>query len=196
MVQLDLIIVIGLAVLLTSYAVQAVLSVLNAARPRSGSLNPNSPTEPSAKPEQSLLSRLFKGVPQITSTWSTIGLVFILPVVVAWLAGFSSVTLVFDWGPFVYSGSVSTLIVLLTLELSQLNDLNPNNRDDWRGLLLMACALDLSSLFLLAWPIKLRVHQGQHPDWSSVATQILILTAGSLASGLLVVLFAKKAGES
>lgn len=192
MKQLDYVIAIGLAVLLTSYALQAILSILNAARPVDR--NPRPSTEPESK-DQSLLSRAFKGIPQITSTWATIGIVFILPIGIAWLASLSSVSLDFDLGLFIYSGSLSTFIVLLTLELSQLNDLKPRNRSEWRALLLVAVALDLGSLLLLVWPIKLRTYETDHHNWSSVRTQIILLTIGALISGALVVLFAKKAGE-
>jgi hypothetical protein len=182
MLRLDLIISIGLGVLLTFYAIQALLAILAAAQsPMSGT---------------SLISKLFSTVAHVIAAWTTIGIVFLLPIVISWLTNLSLVSNPTDLGPFAYSGALGTIIIVLTLELSQLNDLNSNNREGWLKLLLMSLSLDLASLLLFVWPIRLRVYQTQVPAWSSIGATVLALAAGSLLSGLCVVLFAKKAGET
>ncbi len=134
------------------------LAILNAARSRD-----NRP---------SVLKALFGSLTAITGTWTTIGIILVLPVLISWLSGLSDVLLDVGAGGAIFSACLSMLLVLVTLEFSELNSLNDRNRDDWRGLLLFALALDLLCVVLLVWPIKVRAYEGQQPgqqpDWSGV----------------------------
>jgi hypothetical protein len=95
----------------------------------------------------------------------------------------------------IYSGCLSTLIVLITLEFSLIRDLPKDASDPWRGLLTFALALDILSVLFLAWPVGARANQGPKPDWGSVEGEIFLLVSFAFISSSLVLLFAKKAGE-
>ncbi len=177
----NLFIFVVLSILLTCYSLQAFLAILNAARRKNG--------------DPSVISRLFGGLSEVTGTWATVGIILILPVLISWASGVSDALLDLEAGLALYSACTSTLLVLITLEFSQLNNLNDRNRDDWRGLLLFALALDLISILILVWPIKSRVHQGDQPDWSGVMSYMIAIGVAALISSFLVILFSRKAGE-
>lgn len=178
---LDLITFITVLVLLALYSCQTLFAVLNASRKIDG--------------QPSILYRLFMSVPAATKTWTTVGIVLFLPVSISWLSSVSDILLKIHLGAALYSGCQSTLLVLITLEISQINKLNDRNREDWRHLLLLALVLDLISLVVLVSMIKILANVNGYTEWSLAIPNIVIIGFSAIFSSFLVVLFSQKAGE-
>ena len=90
----------ALTVILACYALQFFLAILNAARSTD-----NRPT---------VLKALFGNVTAITGTWTTIGIILVLPVLISWLSGLSDVLLDVEAGGAIFSTCLSMLLVLVT----------------------------------------------------------------------------------
>ena len=177
----ELLVFLGISVLFSCYVVQILLALFNAANAGD--------TSPSA------LRRVFGGLPQITRTWTTAGLIFFFPILISWLSSISEALLELQGGRALYSACLSTLLVLVTLEFSQLNDVNPRNRDKWRGLLLLSLALDIVAVVLLAWPIKHHAYRTGQADWAAVVSYLVLIGPAAFVSSFLVIIFCKRAGE-
>lgn len=177
---LDSVNAIGLAIIVTLYVIQGLFAFLNAAK--------------SADDSPSLLTELFRGVKASTATWTSFGLIFIFPHLISWAALGSSAAAGHD-NSFIYTGSLGTLIILITMELSLMQTMKPGDEGTWKGLLSFALALDILSILFLAWPIKTRALLGGLAEWQSVEQKILLLVVFAFVSSSLIVLFAKKAGD-
>lgn len=168
-------------VLILCYFLQLVLAFINAQK--------------TTDSEPSILSRLFIGSQNITGTWITIGIILVIPVLISWISGIVDNFLELDPNFALYSACMSTLLVLVTLELSVLNGLTEHNREPWRGLLHFALGLDLLSITLLVGPIKIYVNDPSSGGWANVINYVFLTGVAALISSLFVILFARKAGE-
>jgi len=168
--------------LLVLYGGQILLALINAVRkPSSG--------------EQSIIERLVIGTKNFTKTWITFGIIFVIPVLISWLSAVSDYLLKLDNHLAIFTACISMLLVLITLELSQLNDINYRNRDPWKGLLLFALSLDILSLLFLNVMIKQYVTSTVGAGWADVVTFVVRIGVAAFVSSFAVILFARKAGE-
>jgi len=94
----------------------------------------------------------------------------------------------------IYTACMSMLLVLITLELSQINEINDRNRIPWRGLLLLALSLDLVSILVLSG-VKYYVYNVVSGNWSGIVKFVTWIGVAALISSFMVVLFTRKAGE-
>lgn len=169
-------------ILLLLYGGQILLAIINAY------LKPSSE-------ESSILQRLFSGTDNITSTWITFGIIFTIPVLVSWMSAMSDYFLSLDNNFAIFTACTSMLLVLITLELSQLNDINYRNRNPWRGLLLFALSLDILSLLFLNIAIKQYATASDVARWSEVVDFVVRIGFAAFIASFAVILFARKAGE-
>ena len=183
-----------ITILVACYAFQAILAVFNASRGRNG--------------QPPVIRQLFGGLDELTGTWATVGVILVLPVLISWLSTLSDKLLDLDSGRALFEACLATLLVLVTLEFSQLQALNDNNREQWKGLLLFALALDLLSVVILVFPIKIAaygkaetalspaavVYSPVTPEWTGVFSYMLTLGIAALVSSFLIILFTRQAG--
>lgn len=169
-------------ILLLAYFGQIILAMLNATnRPSAGG--------------KSILGRLFVGKNEFTSTWVTFGIIFMIPVLISWLSAVSDALLDLDNNLALFNACTSMLLVLITLELSQINDTNHRNRNPWRGLLLLALCLDILTLLFLYLGVKNYVYATDISRWSEVFAIVSRLGGAAFFASFAVILFARKAGE-
>ncbi len=146
--------------------------------------------------DSSIFSRLFGSRDSITKTWVTIGIVFVIPVLISWSSGIADTILAIAPAEALLTGCLSMLFVLITLELSTVNSLNELNREPWRGLLLFALSLDLFSVLVLVVLVKPFIASAQVGGWDHVLFFVQLLGFAALFSSFCVVLFSKNAGET
>lgn len=146
--------------------------------------------------DSSIFERLLGSRDSITQTWISIGIIFVIPVLISWSSGIADQILAIGPSEALLTGCLSMLFVLITLELSTINSLNDLNREPWRGLLLFALSLDLFSVLVLVVLVKPFIASGQAGGWDSVIFFVQALGIAALLSSFCVILFSKNAGES
>jgi hypothetical protein len=143
---------------------------------------------------QSVIGLLARGRGPLTETWSTIGIIFIIPVAIAWSSGISDRYREISLYECIYTATLSMLFVLITLELSAINALTARNKD-WRGLLIFALCLDIFSVLLLIGPVKSVVVDPNGFSWEATSWFVAILGIAALFASFCVILFANQAGK-
>lgn len=145
--------------------------------------------------KKSVFGTLFGGRRNVTRTWTTIGIIFIIPVSISWSGGISDRLLSISVAESLYAGTLSMLFVLVTLELSTLNTLNDQNRGDWRGLLLFALSIDIFSIILLVGFVKPVILASNNIGWENTLYVVSLIGVTALLSSFCVILFANEAGR-
>ncbi|WP_049642815.1 hypothetical protein [Candidatus Rhodobacter oscarellae] len=145
--------------------------------------------------QESIIGSLFVGKDNVTKSWITIGIIFIIPVIVSWSGGVADRLISIDPNEALLTGCLSMLFVLVTLELTMINSLNDRNRDPWRGLLVFALVLDILSITLIVAAIKPYVQADDDIAWVNVTHLITFIGVAALLSSFCVVLFTKTAGD-
>lgn len=163
------------------YSCQFFLAIWNSVSPDSG--------------QKPALMSIFSSRRDVTRTWTTIGIVLVIPVAISWSGGIADRIQDISREESIYTAALSTLFVLITLELSTINTLNERNRDAWRGLLVFALSIDILSVVFLVAFVKPAVIAANGIGWQSTDLFVSLIGIAALASSFVVVLFANEAGR-
>jgi hypothetical protein len=117
----------------------------------------------------------------------------IAPFFLAWVENVVTLNGPTDGAFFLYSGSLSTLLVTFTLRCSELVSGPENIGADLRRLLAMALLLDTMSMLVLVCVFDPAPGQGQAPQWSVAAPLAIGLALISTVSSVSMMLLRRRA---